>query len=101
MQVTVKICGLSTPEAVATAVEYGAKFLGYIHYPASPRHVSLDSAASLFHKRAHNVLVCVDPDDALLGKIDSIKPDYIQLHGSETPERIAEIKACVDIPLIK
>ena len=78
------------------AIGAGADYVGFVHYPRSPRHISLKRAAelkSLLPSRVKSVLVIVDPDDTLLLEISTVlKPDYIQLHGNETAEHIAEIR---------
>ena len=101
----VKICGLSTPETMQSALDAGADFVGLMFYPKSPRNVSIEQAAnlaSLAKGRAKIVAVTVDADDVLLQAIVSkVKPDYIQVHGSETIERIAEIKSRFSVQVIK
>jgi phosphoribosylanthranilate isomerase len=108
MKTQTKICGLSTLEAGRTAIDAGAAFLGFIHFAKSPRHLTLEAMAALMgemHAAApliKCVCVVVDPDDALLQKIaDVIRPDLIQLHGHESPERVADIATRFKIPLIK
>jgi len=87
----VKICGLSTPEAVQAALDGGAGFLGFMIFAGSPRNVGLELAAHLARPargRAKIVAVTVDPDDDLLDRIAAgLAPDLIQLHGAETPAR--------------
>jgi len=93
--VKVKICGLSTAESVETAIETGASFVGFVFYAASPRHVTLQQAKTLANRardRAKIVALIVDADNAAIRAIgDTVNPDYFQVHGTETPERIAEI----------
>lgn len=100
-----KICGLSTPETVAAALDGGAAFLGFVSFPRSPRHVALEAAARLAEPvrgRAKIAVVVVDPSDAELDAIAAVlKPDLIQLHGRETPERAAEVKARTGAGVIK
>jgi len=100
-----KICGLSTPEAVNAALEGGAAFLGFMFFAASPRDVAPELAARLAapaRGKAKVVAVMVDPDNVLLERIDRIlQPDLIQLHGRETPARVAEIGRAVTSGLIK
>lgn len=101
----VKICGLSTPESVAAAIEGGADFLGFVFYPRSPRNVTLDQAAALTKKvpaAVRTAALTVDADDTLLGDIVSImRPGLLQLHGHETPERVADIRARFATPVMK
>ena len=100
-----KICGLSTPEAVAAALDGGAAYLGFVFFAASPRNLPLETAARLAppaRNRARIVAVTVDPDDALLDRITAVlSPDLIQLHGRETPARAAEIAARTGAGVIK
>ncbi len=91
-----KICGLSTPDTVDAAVEAGADYVGFVTYPKSPRHISTETLKAL-GKRVPGLVVrvglFVDPDDALLDeRVGTGVLDMLQLHGSETPERVAAIK---------
>lgn len=105
MAVEVKICGLSTPETVGAAVSAGADLIGLVFFPKSPRNVTLDQAAALAalaRGRSKVVALVVDADDALLMQIaETVQPDFIQAHGSETPERVAEIERLTGKPVIK
>jgi phosphoribosylanthranilate isomerase len=100
-----KICGLTTAETLDVALNGGAAFVGAVIFPKSPRHIEPEAAGRLFDRargRAKVVAVVVDPDDALLGEIASrLKPDLIQLHGSETPERGEEIRGLTGAGIIK
>jgi len=105
MTVAVKICGLSTAETLATALDAGADYVGFVFFPKSPRNVTVEQAAALVSQargRAKVVALTVDATDALLQEIAAaVKPDLIQAHGAETPERIAAIKALTGIPVMK
>ena len=108
MTVSAKICGISTLDAAETAIAGGAAFLGFIHFARSPRHLALNEMAGLMtslRDRGHTVplvSVVVDPDDEMLAVLrDQVRPDLIQLHGKETPQRVAQIKATTGIGLIK
>ena len=100
-----KICGLTTPDTLDTALTHGAAFVGAVVFPKSPRHIDPLHAATLFERargRAGIVAVTVDADDALLTEIALIlKPDLIQLHGQETPERAMEIRRLTGAGIIK
>jgi len=103
--VTAKICGLSTPEAVAAALEGGASHIGFNFFAPSPRAVSPETAARLAapaRGRARIVAVTVDPDDVLLDRLATLlKPDLIQLHGREAPARAAAVAARTGVGVIK
>src|SRR3569623_584474 len=108
MVTQVKICGISTPEAAIAALDDSADFLGFIHFPKSPRHIAIDTMADLvfrvraMERQARLVSVVVDPSDDLLDALrDRVRPDLIQLHGHETPQRVAEIAKKVNLPLVK
>ncbi len=103
-----KICGISTLDAARSAAENGAVFLGFIHFAKSPRHLDIGAMSALMQAvrdddiRLPLVAVAVNPDEALLISLrDVIKPDMVQLHGHETPERVAEVKALTGLPVIK
>ena len=93
--VEAKICGLSTPETLDAAVRFGARFVGFVTYPKSPRHIATETMRALGQrvpKTVTRVGLFVDPDDALLDeKIATGALDLLQLHGGETPERVAAI----------
>ncbi len=101
----VKICGLSTPETLQTAIESGARFVGFVFYPPSPRNVSLDTAFELARAvptGVRTVGLFVNPDDALLDRVlTGVQLDMVQLHGDETPERITDIKSRFPIQIMK
>jgi phosphoribosylanthranilate isomerase len=106
MPLTVKICGLSTPETLDAALDAGADMVGFMFFPASPRHLSLGSARELGTRikkgRAQKVAVSVDADDATLENIiDALRPDLLQLHGKETTARIRDVKAKFGVPVMK
>lgn len=101
----VKICGISTPDVLKTCAESGVRYVGFVFYPPSPRHLSFDTAWTLAGQvptGMRSIGLFVDPDDALLERIlTGIPMDMIQLHGNETPGRIAEIKSKYAMPVIK
>jgi len=105
MPTEVKICGLSDEESVDAALAAGADLVGFVFFPKSPRDVALDRAASLAARargRAGIVALTVDADDSLLGEIAAtLRPDFLQLHGRETPERVAFIRAENRRPVMK
>ena len=105
MKPLIKICGLSTPETVAAALDNGADMIGFIFFPKSPRHVSVEHAARLRQAafgRAIAVAVSVDASDVALDAIVAgMKPDMLQMHGHESPERVREVKARFALPVMK
>ncbi len=94
--VETKICGLSEPAGIAAALAGEARYLGFVFFPKSPRHVAPERAGALAvpaRGRADTVAVTVDADDALLAAIQTaLAPDWIQLHGDEPPARIAAVR---------
>ena len=105
MSTIVKICGLSTEPTLSAALDAGADMVGFNFFPPSPRFVALERAAALAEHargRALRVAVVVDLDDAALAAIlASVGIDALQLHGKETPARVAAIKARFSLPIIK
>lgn len=108
MTTRVKICGIRTEEALETALQAGADLVGLVLFPRSPRNVSLEEAAALAaHARTHRngvqvVTLLVDPDDALVEAVATrVKPDLIQLHGHETPERVRALRRLSGLPILK
>ncbi len=105
MSVIVKICGLSTPEALDVALDEGADMVGFVFFAPSPRNISFKTAAALESRvrgQAKKVALSVDADDTLLSYVvDALGPDILQLHGSETPMRVTAIKARFKLPVMK
>lgn len=103
--VTLKICGLSDADCLATALEAGADMVGFVFFEASPRHVTLERAQALGAQaagRARKVALTVDAEDAELAAIvEALEPDILQLHGSESPERIAYVRARFGLPVMR
>src|SRR5258706_14446459 len=96
MSLIVKICGLSTRETFAVALDAGADMVGFVFFPSSPRHLSLETARDLGRHakgRASKVALTVDADDATLANIvEALQPDSLQLHGGEGVARLRDIK---------
>lgn len=105
MALDIKICGLKTDEAMAAALAGGASHVGFIFFAKSPRYVEPAQAGRLRQAaigKAKAVAVTVDADDAFLDDIvEKMHPDMLQLHGAETPERVAEVKARYGLPVMK
>jgi len=105
MTIEVKICGLTTADAVAAAAGAGARYVGFVFFPPSPRHLDPDRAAALAAQVPDGIVkvgLFVDPDDATLDRTLARVPlDMIQIHGSETPRRAAAIRARAERPVMK
>lgn len=105
MTLLVKICGLSSPEALDAAVDAGADMVGFVFFAASPRHVAFAAARTLGHRargRVAKVALTVDGDDALLeAVVEALRPDLLQLHGKEPPARVAALKLRFGLPVMK
>ena len=105
MPVTVKICGLRTPQALDVALESGADLVGFVFFPPSPRNLGLEAARALGERvdgRAGKVALTVDAtDETLLDVVNALKPDMLQLHGKETPERVVAIRTRFGLPVMK
>ena len=97
MQPLVKICGLNSLAALDAALQAGADLVGFVRYPRSPRHLTLDEGRELSARakgKAVRVALTVDADDEELANIlEALDPDLLQLHGEETPERVAEVRS--------
>lgn len=105
MRLDIKICGLKTAEAIDHAVALGATHVGFIFFQKSPRHIEPDDAGRLADRvrgRAKIVSVSVDADNDELDEIVAmIRPDILQLHGRETPDRVLTVKAVTGLPVWK
>ena len=105
MTPVVKICGLSTPETLEAALDAGANMVGFVFFPKSPRHLDWAKARALRRQargRAEIVALSVDADDDAIRRIaDALDPDLYQLHGRETPARVARIGELAARPTMK
>lgn len=105
MSVIIKICGLSNEAGLDAALQCGADMVGFVFCEKSPRHICLDRAAELGRRvagRARKVLLTVDAGDALLAAaIAALDPGLLQFHGSETPQRVASVRARFGLPVMK
>ena len=105
MKVRTKICGLSTPESVDAAVSAGAAYVGFVFFEKSPRNISLETARDLAIDVPPGVakvaLTVNASDDDLQAITDAVPLDMFQLHGSESPERVAEVKQKFGLPVMK
>ncbi|MEA3028172.1 MAG: phosphoribosylanthranilate isomerase [Alphaproteobacteria bacterium] len=105
MSLLVKICGLKTPEALDAALGAGADMVGFVFFPPSPRNLGIEAARALGERaqgRAKKVALSVDATDAELDRVvEALKPDMLQLHGKETPERVVAVRSRFGLPVMK
>jgi len=105
MALTVKICGLKSAEALDVALESGADMVGFVFFPPSPRNLGYEAARTLGARvggRARKVALTVDANDDTLGTIvEALKPDILQLHGGETPDRVVAVRTRFGLPVMK
>lgn len=100
----IKICGLKTAQMLDIAIEAGADMVGFVHFPRSPRHADIDTIGELVSRARgaiESVVLLVNPDNSLVAEIASLDPEWIQLHGPETPHRVEAIRAEGGVPIIK
>ncbi len=102
---SIKICGLSNATTLEAALKLGADWVGFVFFDPSPRHVNLELARDLAAQakgRAKIVALSVDATDgALEAIIEAARPDWLQLHGRETPERVAHLRNAFNLPVMK
>ncbi len=105
MPLLVKICGLKTPDALDAALEAGADMVGFVFFPSSPRNLGFEAARLLGERvkgRARKVALSVDATDAELAlAVEALRPDLLQLHGKETPERVVAVHTRFGLPVMK
>jgi phosphoribosylanthranilate isomerase len=105
MSLLVKICGLSTAEALDVALDTGADQVGFVFFAPSPRNLGYAAARALGERvkgRAGKVALTVDATDEVLGDIvEALRPDMLQLHGTETPERVVAVRTRFGLPVMK
>jgi len=105
MALTIKICGLKTPEALDVALESGADELGFVFFAPSPRNLGAEASRALGTRvkgRARKVALTVDANDETIHAIvEALKPDMLQLHGSETPDRVVTVRTRFGLPVTK
>jgi phosphoribosylanthranilate isomerase len=105
MSLNVKICGLSTPETLDAALDAGADMVGFVFFPPSPRHLQFDDARALGQRvrgRAQKVALTVDAEETFLQSVaEALRPDILQLHGSESVAAIQGIRRKFGLPVMK
>jgi phosphoribosylanthranilate isomerase len=100
----IKICGIKTPDILDTAIAAGADMVGFVHFMRSPRHASIEAIGDLISQARGRVETCVllvNPDNSCVAEVAALGPDWIQLHGPETPHRVAAIRAEAGLEIIK
>lgn len=100
----IKICGIKTPAILDATIAAGADMVGFVHFPRSPRHVSVEEIATLISLARGRVQTCVllvNPDNSTVAEIAALGPDWIQLHGPETPHRVEAIRAEAGVEIMK
>jgi phosphoribosylanthranilate isomerase len=100
----VKICGIRNQAILDAAIEVGADMVGFTHFPRSPRHIDLDTVGELISMtrgRAESCVLLVNPDNTLVAQVAALGPDWIQLHGPETPHRVEAIRDEAGIAILK
>ncbi|EAU42321.1 N-(5'-phosphoribosyl)anthranilate isomerase [Fulvimarina pelagi HTCC2506] len=104
-ELDIKICGLSTRETVDVSIARGASHIGFVSFEKSPRHVEIEQMAELARHvdgRAKTVVVTVDPEDGEIDRlVTEVAPDWLQLHGRESPERVLAIKSATGLSVMK
>ena len=105
MSFTVKICGLSTPETLDVALDAGADMVGFVFFRPSPRHLEFETARELGRRvrgRAQKVALTVDADEVFLAAVvQSLQPDILQLHGTESASHVQAVRRMFGLPVMK
>src|SRR5690606_10589226 len=102
--IVIKICGIKTHDILETAITAGADMVGFVHFARSPRHASIEQIADLISQargRVQTFLLLVKPDNGAVAEVAALGPDWIQLHGPETPHRVEAIRTDSGVEIIK
>ncbi len=100
----IKICGIKTRSILDNAIDAGADMVGFVHFPRSPRHASIEEIATLISHARGRVETCVllvNPDNSCVAEVAALGPDWIQLHGPESPHRVEAIRTEAGVEIIK
>lgn len=100
----IKICGIKTFDMLDVAIAAGADMIGFMHFARSPRHVPIDMLAELISAargQVESCVVLVNPDNSSVAEVAALGPDWIQLHGPETPHRVEAIRAEAGVEIMK
>ncbi len=102
--VIIKICGIKTVPILEAAIEAGADMVGFVHFPRSPRHVDIETLQFLVSEargRVESCVLLVNPDNSCVVEVAALVPDWIQLHGPETPHRVEAIRQEAGVNIMK
>jgi len=100
----IKICGIKTLDMLETTIAAGADMVGFMHFQRSPRHVSIEEVATLISAargRIETCVVLVNPDNSCVAEVAALGPDWIQLHGPESPHRVEAVRAEAGVEIMK
>jgi len=100
----IKICGIKTHDLLDAAIDAGADMVGFMHFVRSPRHVTIEDLAGLISAargRVESCVVLVNPDNSCVAEVAALGPDWIQLHGPETPHRVEAIRTEAGVEIMK
>jgi phosphoribosylanthranilate isomerase len=100
----IKICGIKNSAILEAAIEAGADMVGFVHFQRSPRHIDIDVLGQLISEargRVETSVLLVNPDNTLVAQVAALGPDWIQLHGPETPHRVEAIRAEAGLSVMK
>lgn len=101
---TIKICGIKTEALLDAAIDAGADMVGFVHFPRSPRHVTIEELANLISAargRVQSCVLLVNPDNSCVAEVAALGPDWIQLHGPESPARVGAIRSLAGVEIMK
>jgi len=102
--IVIKICGIKTSAVLEAAIEAGADMVGFMHFERSPRYIDIDTVGQLISEargRVETAVVLVNPDNTLVAQVAALGPDWIQLHGHESPHRVEAIRAEAGVSILK
>nr|WP_314256247.1 phosphoribosylanthranilate isomerase [uncultured Devosia sp.] len=100
----IKICGIKTLDLLDVTIDAGADMVGFVHFARSPRHVSIEEIATLISAARGRIETCVllvNPDNSCVAEVAALGPDWIQLHGPESPHRVEAIRAEAGVEIMK
>lgn len=100
----IKICGIKTLDMLDVAIDAGADMVGFMHFMRSPRHISIEEIATLISAargRIETCVVLVNPDNSCVAEVAALGPDWIQLHGPESPHRVEAIRNEAGVEILK